>query len=219
MGRFSFDQMMKHTSNGGSSFFNLKEGEEARVRFLYNVFEDIEGFTVHEFNTNGNYATIVCARQEGDPKDACKWCMTDNRPVNRVIIPLFNEDNGEIQYWKRSEQWVKDTMLPQVEEVVKNGAPISSQVYKVKRKGKGLDTVYSLIAVGGSDGKKKEEFGEIKDPFAINMIRESDYDFDPYAQPTNNQNQGFNNQNYNNQGFNNGFNPGAQATRRTTDVF
>ena len=110
MGRFSFDQMMKHTSNGGSSFFNLKEGEEARVRFLYNVFEDIEGFTVHEFNTNGNYATIVCARQEGDPKDACKWCMTDNRPVNRVIIPLFNEDNGEIQYWKRSEQWVKDTM-------------------------------------------------------------------------------------------------------------
>ena len=65
----------------------------------------------------------------------------------------------------------------------------------------------------------RKEFGEIKDPFAINMIRESDYDFDPYAQPTNNQNQGFNNQNYNNQGFNNGFNPGAQATRRTTDVF
>ena len=51
------------------------------------------------------------------------------------------------------------------------------------------------------------------------MTREYDYDFDQYEQATNNQNQGFNNQNYNNQGFNNGFNPGAQATRRTTDVF
>lgn len=212
MAKFSFDQMMQHTSGGGSSFFNLKENEEARVRFLYNTLQDIEGYTVHEFNKNNNYATIVCARQEGEAKDVCKWCMMDSKPVNRVIIPLYNEDSGEIQYWKRSEQWVKDTMLPQVEEIVNQGAAISSQVYKVKRKGKGLDTVYSLIQIGGPDGKTKEQFGEIKDPFAINMIREADYDFDPFA--------GMDNQaQAQNQGFNNGGFNQPQATRRTTDVF
>lgn len=213
MAKFSFDQMMQHTTGGGSSFFSLKENEEARVRFLYNTFNDIEGYTVHEFNKNNNYATIVCARQEGESKEVCKWCMMDNKPVNRVIVPVYNEDNGELQYWKRSEQWIKDTLLPQIEEVVKLGAAISSQVYKVKRKGKGLDTVYSLIQIGGPDGKTKEQFGEIKDPFSINMIREADYDFDPYANMDNNAQQN-NNQTYNNGGFTT-----PQATRRTTDVF
>lgn len=235
MGKFSFDQMMKHKTGGGNSFFRLKNNEEAKVRFLYNSFPDIEGYTVHEFNTNGNYATILCGRSEDDSKLSCKWCAMNNTPVNRVVLAMYNEDTQEIQYWKRSEQWVKDTLVPQLEEVVNQNQPIASQVFKIKRKGDGLDTVYSLIMLGAPDGKSKEAFGEVTDPFTLNIIRSTDYDFDPLAQQNqNNYNQGnYNNQpnnnynnpqNYNNQpNYNNQnnqyYNPNMQSTRRTNEIF
>lgn len=213
MAKFSFDQMMQHTSGGGSSFFSLKANEEARVRFLYDTFADIEGYTVHEFNKNNNYATIVCGRHEGDSKEACKWCMMDNKPVNRVIVPVYNEDKGEVQYWKRSEQWVKENLLPQIEVVVKEGFTICSQVYIVKRVGNGLDTTYPLIRTGMPNNKRKAEYGEIKDPFAINMIKPVDYEFDPYAGIDNVAQQNTANT------YGNNFGQVPPATRRTADVF
>ena len=206
MARITNDQI-KNYSRGGGSFFSLKDGESANVRFLYNNYNDVEAFVVHEFAKNQNYATIDCARQEGDPIDVCKWCASGNRPVVRIVIAIYNEDTGEIQYWKRSGSFVENTLKPYFDEIPAN-QPISGQVYKLKRTGKDMkDTTYTPIPVSINDGKTKDQFGEIKDPFEINIIRPSDYDYNPDTQPANNQN-GQNMQQ-----------SAPAATRRTLDMF
>lgn len=202
MARLTFDEARKFNSGGGA-FFNIKNGEEAMVRFLIDRFEELAPYTVHEFGGNGgNYATIDCGRQSAaDPVDMCKWCAQGSRPVSRVIVPMYNIDAGQVQYWKKSQTWAEGELQPIVEEITKMGASIAGQVYKVKRQGEKLDTKYVLIPVGGPDGKTKNDFGEIKDGYELNMIKPTNTDFDPGAAPAQNA-------------------PvGQQPTRRTADVF
>lgn len=191
-------------SSGGGAFFKIQDGETVNVRFLYNTMEDIKIKAVHSVNgSNGGFATIECSREPGEPMESCKWCAQGNRMQAKVIIPIFNEDAGEVQYWTRSSTFVKDNLLPVFSEIPQ-GQPISGQPFKIKRTGtKMQDTNYNIMASIGTtnDGKTKDQFGEVKDPKELNIIRPNDYEF-PAASASNNQ-----------QG--NGF----TSTRRTTDVF
>ena len=54
----------------------------------------------------------------------CKWCSMGNNPVMRIVLPMLVEEEGEIQYWKKSESFVKETLLP-IFENLPTGAPIS----------------------------------------------------------------------------------------------
>lgn len=176
MARITYDQMKNYLGNGGS-YFSLKPNEEALIRILYNNNDDVQAFTVHEIRCKNNQTiTVDCARLEGQAKDACIWCARDSRAVLRVIIPIYNQSTGQIQYWKRTGDWVDKKMKPYTDEVVKLNAPISSQVYKIKRTGTGLDTEYSLIAVGSPDGTTKESFGQIKDPYELGIIKEANFE-------------------------------------------
>lgn len=196
-------------SRGGGSFFKLEDGERKSVRFLYNNVDEVinSPVLVHEF-TGEKFATIDCCRQDGDPMDTCKWCAMGNNPVTRVVLPIYDEESGEIQYWKKSAVFVRDTLMP-VFENLPAGAPISGQIFTIGRTGKTWkDTKYTVapdLRVM-NDMKAKEQFGEIKDPYEMNMIRPNDYDFDPTPS---NQSQGANNYQ---QSI-------PQATRRTADVF
>lgn len=199
MARLTAEQADKFLSKGGS-FFKLEDGDKKSVRFLYNSIDDIEYLGVHEFSGQ-NFATIDCGRQDGDPMDACKWCAMGNQAVVRVILPILDIESGEIQYWKRSATFVKKTLVPLFENLPSN-APISGQIFILGRTGKTIqDTTYTVAPDMRimNDGKTKDQFGEIKDPFEMNMIRPTDYDFDPT--PNNNQQ------------------VAPQATRRTADVF
>ena len=194
-------EQAKNYSQGGSSFFKLEDGETGRVRFLYNTINDIEFLAVHSINQNGQYATIDCNRLPSDPIDKCKWCSQQNRPVSRVVIPLFNLDANEVQYWTRTEQWVEGTLIPTLEETIPQGQPISGQNFKIKRTGKELKTTYNIMPEMGTtnDGKTRDQFGEVKDPYEANIIKPTDYEF-----PVQNNTQQVSN---------------FQSTRRTTDVF
>jgi len=207
MGRVSFNSAKKMTGGSGS-FFKLEDGDKKNVRFLYNSAQEVtqDAYMVHEFNGE-NFATIDCSRQEGDALDACKWCAQGHRPVSRVILPLYDVDTNEITYWKKSQTFVENTLLPAFESIPPT-SPISGQIFTIGRTGKTMtDTKYTAAPnlAFPNDGKKKEEFGEIKDPFALNMIKPNDYDFNSQAST----------QTQAGVGMNNSF----TATRRTTDVF
>lgn len=227
MAKITFDQIGNYT-RGGGKYFSIKPGESARVRFLYNTTNDIVPYVVHEFNTPGNSVTIDCGRQNNEPLDACKWCASGNPAVVRVVIPLYNEGTGEIEYWKKTGTWVQNTLQPLAQQL-QQGQPISGQVFIIGRTGEGLQTRYSVMPDMSrpNDGRKADEFGEIQDAYTTGMIKEADYDYDPNAAPQQNnfnqQNnfgqpqQGFNqqfNQGYNQQSFG-----GQQATRRVVDSF
>lgn len=229
MAKITFDQIGNYT-RGGGKYFSIKPGESARVRFLYNTTNDIVPYVVHEFNTPGNSVTIDCGRQNNEPLDACKWCASGNPAVVRVVIPLYNEGTGEIEYWKKTGTWVQNTLQPLAQQL-QQGQPISGQVFIIGRTGEGLQTRYSVMPDMSrpNDGRKADEFGEIQDAYTTGMIKEADYDYDPNAAPQQNNfgqpQQGFNQQPQQgfNQQFNQGYNQqsfgGQQATRRVVDSF
>ena len=206
MARISFEAAEKLTSGGGS-FFKLEDGDKKNVRFLYNTLEEVKNsaLSVHEFNGE-KFATIDCCRQEGEALDVCKWCAMGNNPVARVILPIYDVESGEIQYWKKSLTFVKNTLIPAFESIPPT-LPISGQVFTLGRTGKTMtDTKYTAAPnlSAPNDGRKKEEFGEVKDPFEMNMIKPNNYDFNSQSTQTQ---------------------PSVAtpntftATRRTTDVF
>lgn len=199
-------QDLGKTNGGGGSFFKLEEGQSARVRFLFNQVGDVEQvcYYVHKYNIPGNYATILCSREEGEPIENCKWCSLGNNKVVRGILPLYNEDAQEVQYWTdRSGKFIEETLVSQFVNLPL-GAPIAGQVYIITRKGKGMQTTYTVAPDmrTANDNKTKDQFGEVKDAFEINAIKPNDCDYDPQKpvdqaqEPTQ-----------------------ATATRRTADVF
>ena len=231
MAEFGFADWNKMVKKGGgASYFSLKDGESAMVRFVYNTMNDIKGYIVHEFPGAVGVAgaTISCAEPDpNNPAGVCKWCSMGNPRVQRVIIPVFNMEKNQIEYWKRTAVWVQDKLFPLFEEVQNQGRPIASQQYKIKRTGSKLNTNYSLINMGPCDNTTAEQRGEVKSPFDVNMIKPSDCDFTPQTvQPQ--QSQGYQQQPYgapqqNNfggqpqGGYNNFQTP--PPTRRTADTF
>ena len=238
-------EQARSLSGGGNSFFKLEEGKSALVRFLYNTIDDMVPLACHSYTAPGNkYPTdILCAREtEDSPMSDCKYCSQGSRIVARYIIPMYNEDTQEIQYWVRSGKF-EQKLAVHVEDF--NGkAPISGQVFKIIRTGSGTKTDYELIKSGNNDGRTKDSFGEIKTNDDIHMIKEGNYTFPENSTQngfSNNMGNGFNNtfggnQNNtnvfggnqgnanvfgnqpNNQG-NFGGNPNFTSTRRTTDMF
>lgn len=204
MARVNLDDADKY-SGGGSSFFKLDDGEKKSVRFLYNTLQEVKeaALSVHEF-TGSKYATIDCCRlTTEEPVENCKWCAGGNRAVLRIVIPIFSIEDNEIQYWKRSGSFVNDNLIPLFENLPV-GAPIAGQTFTLSRTGKDWkDTKYQVAPDMRvpNDNKTKDQFGEIKDPFELNIIKPNDFDFEPEvpAQSQNAQPQ--------------------QATRRTADVF
>ena len=217
-------EQARSISGGGSTFFKLEDGKSALVRFLYNTIDEMIPVGAHVVKQNESDrfgTTILCARETNeDPVDKCKYCAAGNNILARYVIPMYNEDTHEIQYWLRTSNF-EQLLSTQVEELNPQ-QPISGQIFKIKRTGNGTDTQYHLFPTGNNDGKTKDQFGEIKPIHETNVIRPANYEF-----PVNNNggfnsfngNQGFGgNQNFNgNQGF--GGNQQFNSTRRTTDMF
>lgn len=220
----------RNLSGGGSSYFKLEEGKSAMVRFLYNTMEDMEPIACHNVQLpNSQYPqNILCARETAEsPVSDCIYCAKGEKLVARYIIPIYNEDKQEIQYWVRTGKF-EEKLAAHTEDF--NGqAPISGQVFKMIRTGSGTSTDYELIRTGNNDGRTRESFGELKTNDELKMIKPGNYEppVNGNGNFANNQNS-FGNQQFGGQqnGFGNqqfgGNNFGGQqftSTRRTTDMF
>ena len=211
-------EQARNLSGGGSSYFKLEEGKSAMVRFLYNTMEDMEPMACHVVDDpNGKYPqNVLCARETAEsPISDCKYCQSGHKIVARYIIPIYNEDSQEIQYWVRTGKF-EEKLAVHTEDF--NGqAPISGQVFKIIRTGSVTSTDYELIRTGNNDGKTREAFGELKTNDELKMIKPGNYEFPSNPQGNfgnqqfGGQQNGFGNQGFGGQQFN--------STRRTTDMF
>lgn len=211
-------EQARNLSGGGSSYFKLEEGKSAMVRFLYNTMEDMEPMACHLVSDpNVKYPqNVLCAREsDEDPLDKCKYCAQGVAVVARYIIPMYNEDMKEIQYWVRTPNFEKKLSVHT--EDFNGQAPISGQVFKIIRTGSGTSTDYELIRTGNNDGKTRDAFGELKTNDELKMIKPGNYEFPSNPQGNfgnqqfGGQQNGFGNQGFGGQQFN--------STRRTTDMF
>lgn len=212
MAQVSFEQASK--ASKGGKFFKVDPDEGKQVRLLIDKWEELEKlcFAVHSVVTTNpdgskSYDVIDCPRGGGSIPDAeCKYCANKSSAVvYRVLLPLYNVDEGVVQYWLRSYSWVEKTLKPVIVDTTQGLPSIANQTYKIRRTGSGKETVYTPVPVmNATDNKTKNDFGEVEtNPFELNMI--SRY--------------GENNTNQQSQAQTQQAPATEYTTRRTTDMF
>lgn len=159
MARFTADTVEKYGGNGGAGYFSLKgDGDIARVRFLYNSADDIEGYAVHEVEIDGKKRYVNCLREYNQPIDDCPFCKAKKFQSAKLFIPIYNEDEQKVQIWERGKKF-----FAKISGICAryNKAPIVSQIFEIERHGKPGDqqTTYEIYRTDDpADDTRLEDF-------------------------------------------------------------
>ena len=158
MARFNAETVDRYGGQGGAGYFSLKnDGDVARVRFLYNTADDIEGYAVHEVEIDGKKRYVNCIREYNQPVDECPFCKAKKFQVAKLFIPLYNEDEGKVQIWERGKKFFSKISGLCARY---NKAPIVSQTFDIERHGKQGDTqtTYEIYSTGDIDNATLEDY-------------------------------------------------------------
>lgn len=152
MARFSANDADNY-GGSGSSFFSLKnDGDTARVRFMYNDMEDVEGYAVHEVHDGDNRRYVNCLREYNEPKDKCPFCAAGYNQIAKLYIPLYDVDEGEVKIWERGKQFF-NKIGGICARYTNSDTPLVAHTFDVERHGKKGDTstTYELYETGNDD--------------------------------------------------------------------
>ena len=162
MARFRMEDAENYGGTGGAGFFSLKNDRDtARVRFLYDSIDDVEGYAVHEVEINGKKRNVNCLRSYDEPVDACPFCREHKPQRAKVFIPIYNVDEDQNQIWERGKK-----MFSTLTSVFSrcDDAPIVSQEFEIERNGKPHDTntTYGIYRTKTpADDMTLEDFEEV----------------------------------------------------------
>lgn len=181
MGRFKADEIEHYGGQGNSSYFSLKNDKEvARVRFMYNDMDDIDGYAVHEVQIDGRRRYVNCLRDYNEPVDACPFCKNHMAPTAKLFVPLYNVDTKKVQVWERGKKFYS-TLASVLSRSVRNGS-IVSQVFEIERNGKPKDTstTYGIYPVGQPDNTTLEDLPDMPRILGQYVMDKSAQDMEDY---------------------------------------
>ena len=149
--RFSFNDAENYGQQNAGSFFTLKEDKEsARVRFLYNTIDDVEGYVVHEVEVgqDNKKRYVGCLRSYNESPDKCPLCAAGYKQIPKLYIKLFNEDTQEPQIWERGKAYFQ-----RLAGLASRYNPLCNEIVEVERNGKkgDLQTKYEFYPIENSD--------------------------------------------------------------------
>ena len=150
-----------HTS--GHIYFSLKDdGHVARVRFMYNNIDDIEGYAVHEVEVDGRKKYVNCLREYNSRLDDCPFCKAKKFQSAKLFIPLYNIDEDKVQIWERGKTYFS-IISGLFARYSSADTPLVSQVFEIERNGKKGDTAtrYGIFPVGQPDDTTLEDLPEV----------------------------------------------------------
>lgn len=159
MARFNANTADNYGGNGGGNFFSLKNDRDtARVRFMYNGVDDIEGYAVHEIkDSEGRKKYVNCLREYGEPISNCPFCKKGMFQLARVYIPLYDVDTKTVKVWERSKKFIS-----KIVSLMGRYPNFVSHTFDIERNGaKGdMKTTYEIYEVG-SDDTRLEDLPEL----------------------------------------------------------
>lgn len=164
MGRFTANEADNYGGNGGSSYFALKnDGDIAKVRFMYNDMNDVEGYAVHEVEIDGKRRYVNCIRAYNEPKSACPLCASGNFQKAKMFIPLYDVDEEEVKIWERGKNFFQK-ISGLCSRYANGNHPLVSHIFEIERHGKKGDTQTSYETFEtGCDDTRLEDLPEIPD--------------------------------------------------------
>ena len=179
MARFTANDAEHYGGQGGGGYFSLKnDGDTARVRFMYNTVDDIDGMSVHPIkmvSKNGKPYTldVNCLREYNQPVDDCPFCKAKLPKSARIYIPVFDEKDGTFKFWDRP-----NSFYSQLSGVCSRNPNTVSQVFEIERNGEeGSNRPgYQFYPIGQPDGTTIDDilddcdFEEMPNPVGTKIL-------------------------------------------------
>lgn len=130
-------------------FFNIKNGEDAIVRFLVDSADDFDIRTVHRVKMEGyQYGrTVNCIMENNNPA-SCPLCASGNKIDQRLYIRMLKytvENNAVVVtpvVWERSV-FDKKFGTQALINYIRDYGPLSDILCRISRSGEGLNTNYT----------------------------------------------------------------------------
>lgn len=147
MAKIGFNEAMameNSYSGDGVSFFSLKDGEEALVRFVLDSMDELDAYTVHTVkNKEGRWNDVNCIREPNHPTSECPFCAAGVKAKNVVVLKMIQYKDGvptPVMWTRNFGQWA-----PDLKGYLDNYGPLSQIMCKIVRHGTQLDTTYQVI--------------------------------------------------------------------------
>lgn len=163
MARFNAQEADNYASNGGGGFFGLKnDGDQCRVRFMYNSIDDVEAYSVHRVPVeegSKSYMYVNCLREYNDPVDACPFCSAHIPTRVKLFIPIYDEEAGTTKTWDRGKKFI--SKISSICNRFANDSLVS-HTFTIERNGESGDkqTTYEIWE-DGSDDTTMEDLPEL----------------------------------------------------------
>lgn len=147
MARFRYDEAEKYGGQGGSGFFYLREdGEIAKVRFMYDNIDDVEGMSVHQIEIDGKNRYVNCLREYNQSVDVCPFCREHMFTSAKLFIPIYDEDEQKVKIWERGKKF-----FSKISSLCARYPHLVSHVCEIERHGAKGDTQTSYEIYPGED--------------------------------------------------------------------
>lgn len=170
MARFNTETAEKYGGQGGAGYFSLKNDKDvARVRFMYNGIDDVEGYAVHQVEIDGKKRYVNCLREYNEPKDKCPFCRESMFTTAKLFVPLYNVDEDKVQVWERGKKFVA-----KISSICARYPNVVSHVFEIERNGKKGEqtTTYEIYEVD-KDNTTLEDLPEASDPLGTIVLDKS----------------------------------------------
>lgn len=178
MARFKADEAERYGGQGGAGYFSLKNDKDvARVRFMYNSIDDVEGFAVHQIEIDGKKRYVNCLREYSDPVDKCPFCRDKKFQTAKLFIPLYNIDEDKVQIWERGKKFF--SKISSLCARYASNSKLVSHVFEIERNGKPHETTttYEIYEVD-KDDTTLEDLPETRDILGTVVLDKSADDMD-----------------------------------------
>jgi len=177
MARFNTETAEKYGGQGGTGFFTLKNDKDvARVRFMYNGIDDVEGYAVHEVEIDGKKRYVNCLREYNEPKDKCPFCRENKYTTAKLFIPIYNIDEDKCQVWERGKKFIS-----KISSICARYPDVVSHIFEIERNGKKgeTSTTYEIYEVD-KDDTTLEDLPQVNDPLGTLVLDKSADDMEFY---------------------------------------
>lgn len=181
MGRFNASDVDKYGGHGGAGYFSLKNDKDvARVRFMYNSIDDVEGFAVHEVEIDGKKRYVNCLRDYNQPVDVCPFCAAKRYQTAKLFIPLYNIDEDKVQLWERGKKFF--AKISSICARYSKG-DLVSHTFEIERNGKPKETTTTYeIYETGQDDTTLDDLPEAQNPLGSVVLEKSADDMSFYLE-------------------------------------
>lgn len=179
MARFNTETADRYGGQGGAGYFSLKNDKDvARVRFMYNSIDDVEGYAVHQVEIDGKKRWVNCLREYNQPIDTCPFCREKMFTSAKLFIPLYNIDEDKQQVWERGKKFIS-----KISSICARYPNVVSHVFEIERNGKKGETTttYEIYEVD-KDDTTLEDLPEISSPLGTIVLDKSADDMEFYLE-------------------------------------